>query len=247
MHMKVRREIVSLFSWKKMLAFLTGTVLCVNANMNDYIKGYEGASLCEFAIFFLSNQYIILMLLTMAVIILGSDKYGFQNRYVILTRYRSRFDFYLVNICAKAVYAWGCVIIMCILLLSCGIWGGLSDQPAVIYTQVSYGIVAKQCLNILSYAVLVTALYSLFNIIISNKVLDVLLMMGVPMFNLVAVKSGLYWIESWLPWQKTGYEIHGWETANYRFCWEYWLMLIILCFGLGERLFTNKDIVYENR
>lgn len=246
MLMKVKREIASLFSWRKTVLFLIGTVLCIHAIMTDYIKGYEGTDLCEFTIFFLTNEYIILMLVGMAVIILSSDKYGFQNRYVILIRYRSRFEFYVVNLCAKMVYAAGCVATVTILMIGLGKYSGLAQQPAVLYVQVSYGIVVKQCLNILGYAVLIVTVSSLLNILIQHKTLDVLVMMGVPLFNLVAMKGGMYRIERWLPWQKIAFELHGWERNNYRFYWEYWLMLIVLCFYLGERLFSDKDMIYEN-
>lgn len=243
---KVRMEIAGLFSWRKSLLFMIGTLLCTHAELEEYIKWYEGANLCEFIMFFLTNQYIILMLVTMAVIILSSDRHGFQNRYVILTRYKSRSEFYRVNLYAKAVYAAGCMIVIVVLVTGYGRFGGLSGQAATFFTQISYEIVAKQCFNILGYAMFVVTLYSLLHILVRNKVLDVLLMMGVPLFNLMAMKSGMSQTEKLLPWYQIAYELHGWEMYGYRFHWEYWLMLVIVCFWLGDCFFRKKDIVYEN-
>ena len=243
---KIKQEIVQLFSVKKAVLLMAGTILCIDVNLRIYVRDYGGASLCEFIIYFLTNMYNILMLVTISVLAVSNDKYGVQNRYVLLLRHRNRSEYYLINICARMLYAIGCVIIMLVLLLLYGKYRGLSGRETVMFVQVSVGTVIKQCMNVVSYAIMVIVLYSLFNTILKNKVADVLLMMGVPLINLMAVKTGLYWLARWLPWQSIAFQLYGWESNHYRVNWEYWIILIGIFLYAGDRFFVNKDIVYEN-
>lgn len=246
MFIKIKQEAVLLFSVKKTVLFLTGIILCTDVNLHSYVRNYNGANLCEFVIFFLTNKYNILMLLTIMVAAVCSDKYGFYNRYVTLLRYKSRSEYYLVQLFVRVAYAFVCIIIFVLIPVLYGKYRGLSGQEPVMFLQVSPMTVIWQSMNIMCYAFWICVLFALFSIIVRNKIADVLLIMGLPLINLMVVKAGIYWLAKWLPWQNIAFELYGWEISNYRLYWEYWLILISVFLYIGDSIFSNKDIVYEN-
>ncbi len=207
---------------------------------------YGGVNLCEFIIFFLTSMYNVLMLVTISEILLCKDKYGMRNRYMVLLRYNSRLEYYTISICARIVYAIGCVAILLVLLILCGKYRGLSEQEPVMFVQVSACTVVKQCMSIIGYTLLIIALCSLFDVVLRNKVPDVLLTMGVPRMNLMLVKTGIYRLAGWMPWHKIALQLYGWDNRSCRFNWEYWVILTAISLYIGDRIFVNKDIVYEN-
>ncbi len=243
---KVRNELAQLFSMQKMMIFLVGTILCTDVNLHVYVRDYGGTNLCEFIMYFLTNMYNVLMLATFLVLEVINDKHGIQNRYVILLRHNSRTEYYLANICAKVVYTTGCIMILPLLVFLYGKGCGLSGQETVFFQQVSAKIIVMQCVNIAFYAVLIIMVYNLFGIVLKNRVLHVLVTVGMPLVNLMLVKTGVYWLAKWFPWQRIAFQLYGWEASRYRINWEYWIILICVFWYVGDRIFGNKDIVYED-
>ncbi len=246
MFIKISEETRQLFSAKKTALILICIFLGAVGSLRSYIGIYEGNNLCESVMFYLTNKYYILMLVPIMVLAVSSDKAGIYGRYVVLLRYRSRTEYYLARLCAELIHTFGSVSLFALMPVLYGQCRSLSGAGTVIYTQISAATVVLQYLNILCYAVWFCVLCEMLRIVIRNKILYVLASMGIPIVNLVAVKAGVIWLAKWLPWQRIALELYGWEVDGYRFHWEYWTVLVGLFWYIGDYIFSQKDIVYEN-
>lgn len=245
MHIKIKQEMMLLFSSKRLSIIYTGTILGVILNIKLFMNYFTVGNIQDFILYFLNNMYVVLMLLPMAALIISGGNHKSFSEYMILLRYKNRMQYYMITVCSKIIYGLLYFISVLIIIIITGKVFGFQVSSNEISQQIPL-IIAKQCFNVFFYIVFMIVTYRIMLIQIQHAVVAAFITMCIPLINIMLVKCGTDNILQWTLWGNIAYKIHDRINLNYRFNWGYWLLINYVVLYLSSCIYEKRDIVYES-